>query len=429
MVPSFIADYEGLATASWTSGTTGNIGSASSSSWNCYYYHVVRSDSRTAYSVIMPPVRWSIAAPSSDGGNYDFWVDRTPKVGYYPQGNGQLGSGNVGITDTLLPTGHFAEYQEGFAELASFPFPPLCTTTNGTTWLQANLEAISSGTQIWQGGWTIAAIRHRVNGSAVGTLQTNPPGNRSVTTDWRFDTAKGDTYEIDIWYRFSIPAASFFATVKACGFIPTTKVSNGSRRVLSTIDFTPVAVFQNVDFSPSFNYQEQTYEVTVSGHTGWTVKDGSNGPHKIIDGGGWTAAIGNVIIWQPVSKNGYCNGIVIRFARELPQIEFYPGPLHSAWGGSIAATSPLIFRPAASGYRTYTNSTDYSTLGHIDAGTYTQSGTTVFSLVQLITDATPNVTGGGFNDPSIPEAFEFGASVGILNADVPTSITISRVSR
>lgn len=432
MVPSLISDYEGLATASWSTGVTGNFGALANSSWNCFFHHVVRTDPRSTYSVILPPVRWTIAAPASDGGNYDFWIDRSPaKVGYYPQGYGTIGAHEVGVTNTLLPSTHYAEYQQGFCELADFPFPPVCqpTPANGNVWRESSLQAISPGTQVWQGGWSIAAIRHRVNGSAVGSLRLNPPGNRSVTNDWRFDTSKGDTYAIDVWYRFTVPAANFFATVKSCGYIPTTRVSNGSRRVLPTIPFEPVALFRNVNYRPAFNPSLQTFSVTVSGHSGWTLKDGSNGPHKIIDGGGWLGGIGGTLIsFRPAVSNGFCNAILFWYARELVQVEFYPGPLHSAWTGAISTTPPLIYRPAASGYRNQVNSVDFGTLGLIPAGPYNQAGTTTFNLVQEISDAVPSPPFIG-TEPVMPSAFEFGAGVGILNEDVPTSITMTRVNR
>ena len=433
MTPSFIADYEGLATASWTAGVTGNIGTAASSSWNCQYHHVVRTNPRVEYNVILPPVRWQIAAPSSNGGTYDFWNTRTGgRAGYIPQGS--VGGGTIGISDKLLPSGHFAEYPNGFAELLEFPFPPGCrrSTTAVNVWLESALQAISPGTEISATGPTIsiAAIRHRVNGTAVGSLTLDPPGSRWATTAWRFDLVEGDSYAIDIWYRFRIFAQQLFQPTKACAYIPTTRVSNGSRRVLPTILFAPVAVFQNINYSPAFNFAEQTYSVTVSGHSGWTLKDGSDGPHKMISSGSWSAGIGNgEIVWKFVPANGYCDAIVFRWNREQPHVEFYPGPLHSSWGGSASATSPLIFRPAAAGYRTSTTSTDFSTLGHIDAGTINQAGSTTYNLVQSITDARANIISGSYFEPEFPEAFEFGAGVGILNEDVPTSITLTRVNQ
>ena len=443
MTPALISDYEGLSTASWSTGVTGAIGTGGAgSSWNCWYHHVVQSDPRVEYSVIMQPVRWSIAAPSADGGTYDFWNTRSGGLpGYIPQGlGGSDGSGNfggtLGIVNKLLPTGHFAEYPSGFAELYTTLVASPCRLRQGftNTWTEAALQAISPTTQISGSGpqITVAAIRHRVNGTAVGTLQLNPPGNRSVTNAWRFDLVEGDTYAIDIWYRFRILPEQFATwQTRACAYIPTTLVSNGSRRYLPTLASLPVATFRNVNFSPAFNFKEQTYQVTVSGHTGWTLKDGSDGPHKMVTAGNWSAGIGNgQIVWRYNPQNSYCNAIVFRWDREYPTLEFYPGPSHSMWAGSRGSTPPLIFRPAAAGYRTNTTSTDFSTLGHIDAGTFTQSGTTTFNLVQLITDAVPAfLSDGTILEPSYPEAFDFGAGVGILNPDIPTTITLTRVSQ
>lgn len=431
MTPNFIADYEGLATASWTSGVTGNIGTAASSSWNCQYHHVVRSDPRIEYDVILPPVRWEIAAPSTGLGTYDFWNTRSGILqGYIPQGIG-TGGGTIGLINKLLPSSHFAEYLNGFAELLQTPFPlPAQTTTAApNTYREASLQAISAGTQVYGPSLSVAAIRHRVNGTAVGTLTLNPPGNRSVTTAWRFDVSEGDAYSIDVWYRFKMPAQPNVTwPLKACAYIPTSKVSNGSRRVLSTVPFLPLCVWQNINFSPDFNYQEQTYQTTVGGHSGWTLKDGSNGPHKMITGGNWAAGIGNgEIIWKYIPANSYCNAIVYRWNREVPHVEFYPGPLSSVWGGSASSTPVFIYRSTSSvGYLGGSSSTDFGPLTHIDAGNISQAGSTTFSL-QMIEDAVPSIISGSYFEPSFPEAFDL---VPIFAAaHIPTSITLTRVDQ
>lgn len=426
-----IADYEGLATGGWSSGSTGNINGLANSAWQCLYHHRVQTTPSVPYSVILPPVRWSIACPSSDGGTYDFW-NPFLSAGYVATGlNWVYGSGLMGLSDKLMPSGHFAEFANGYCQLNRTP--GYSTTAFACAALQAIAPTVpqtpAGGPKI-----TIAAIRHRVNGSAVGSLIQNP-GSPLTSTDWRFDISKGDTYALDVWYRFEMPASSFSGPIKAAMLIPQYRILNNSKRLTgstSYLGFNPVFQFSNINFSPNFNYQEQTYEVTISGHTGWTLKDGSDGPHKIISGGGWTAAISNgSVIWRYNTANGKCNLIVFWWDREIPHVEFYPGPTHSGWEGSTQNTSPLIFRPVAAGYRTSTNSTDFSTLAHVPQGTINQAGTTTFSLVQEITDARPNVDSGlGVYGPAgFPDAFEFGAGVGILNEDIPTTITITRVSQ
>lgn len=430
-----IADYEGLATASWSSGSTGNINGLGNSAWQCLYHHRVQTTPSVPYSVILPPVRWSIACPSSDGGTYDFWNDLSTfpgYSGYAHQPTSRGGSGFYGLSDELLPSGHFAEFANGFCQLEPFVF---CGTPD--IFRFASLQAIApTVSQSAAHTFSIHAIRHRINGSAVGSLILNPVGNRSLTTDWRFSIAQGDTYEIDVWLKFQILAQNANSSTKAVIMVPQYRIFNSSKRITSPIGvfgpFNPLATFSNINFSPDFNYREQTYEVTIAGHTGWTLKGGSDGPHKMISGDGWTAIIGNgSIVWKNNAANGKCNMINVWWDREIPHVELYPGPTHSGWEGAVQNTSPLIYRPAAAGYRTNVNSTDFGALGIINQGTIDQAGTTTFSLVQEITNAGPNIGSGGlvFGSAEFPDALEFGASTGILNADVPTSITLTRVSQ
>lgn len=430
-----IADYEGLATGSWSSGSTGNINGLANSAWQCLYHHRVQTTPSVPYSVILPPVRYSIACPSSDGGTYDFWNDLGTilgYVGYAHQPTNWGGSGLYGLSDKLLPSGHFAEFANGFCQLQAMSFSCLPDNIFRFAALQALAPTVSQSVTYIV---SVHAIRHRVNGVAVGSLVLNP-GNRSVTTDWRFDVLQGDTYAIDVWLRFQILSQNVTSPTKALVMVPQYRIFNGSKRITSPIGvfgpFNPLATFSNINFSPDFNFQEQTYEVSIAGHTGWTLKGGSDGPHKMVTGDGWTATISNgSIIWKNNAANGKCNMIVFWWDREIPHVEFYPGPTHSSWEGSILSTSPLIYRPAASGYRTNVNSTDFGSLGIINQGTINQAATTTFSLVQEITNAKPNIGSGGIVNGSaeFPDALEFGASTGILNADVPTSITMTRVSQ
>lgn len=432
MTATAVADYEGLATASWSSGASGNINSLANSSWQGLYFHRVQTSPSAGYEVILPPVRWSVAVPASDGGTFDFWNSLSPNAGYTPQPVALIGSyGTIGLSDRLLPFNHFAEFANGFCQLKNFEMP----WALGMTWKEAAFQAIAATTAATSNYLvSVAAIRHRVNGSAVGTLKLNP-GSPFYTTDWRFDISKGDTYEIDVWVRFKIPpqASPSGNPVKAGIWVPQYRLFNNSKRVTNSMasveGFNPFATFSNINFSPSLNSQEQTYQVTIAGHTGWTLKDGSNGPHKMVTGGGWVGGIGGgAVLWRFVPGNGKCNAIAFRYGRELPHVEFFPGPTHSGWEGAAANTSPLIYRPShLSGYRSSTNSTDFGLLGHIDAGTINQAGTTVFNLQQGITNAQPDWF--LFSAAYFPEAFEFGASTGVLDADVPTSITLTRVNQ
>jgi hypothetical protein len=439
MTPAAVSDYASLATATWSTGATGTISGAANSSWNCIYYHDTTANRRTTgINVVMNPIRWSFACPASDGGTYDFWNSSSP-LRYLQSGEGGSSIGGfVGMSDTFLVSGHWQSLQDGFAELAKLPldeqgaqaYPRSCIAS-GTDFAEATLEAIAAATERCANGtMSIEAIRHRVNGSAVGTLQMNPPRNRDITDAWRVSISEGDTYEIDVWYRLKFtPNASYPTSAgKQCWYIPTTRVSNGSRRAFGVTANYPLAVFRNLDYSPAFNYTTHTYNITISGHSGWTLKDGTDGPHKMISSTGWTAYIQNgTIIWEPTDKTGYLYGIVLRWNREIPQIEFWPGPLSSYFGSSAGSNQPVFYRPATSGYRASTTSTDYSTVTHAPMASFNQSGSTDFGYVEASLDRSSGLEGAFGDDLLFPEGWS--SSAVTVFEDLPTQITISRTTQ
>lgn len=429
MIPTAIADYEGLATASWTSGVTGNFAGAANSSWNCLYYHATTSNAQTnPISAIMQPIRWSIACPPTSGGRYDWWV--TPASNRHTlqylanvvnDGSGTiaLSTGNVGMNETLLTSTHFAEFKEGFAELVVLPLWNVnFGRYPGASYTETTLNAISAITYTPTPLASIHAIRHRVNGTAVGTLQIQPPVNRTFTDAWRVDISPGDSYEIDVWYKLNTASTALPSAAKAYWYIPTTRVLNGSRRPTVQVPNFPMAVFRNVNFSPAFNYTEQTYNVTISGHSGYTLKDGSDGPHKMVSGGGWTASIQNGRIeWTKSVANGYVNKIAFDWARELPHLEFWIGPLHSLWGG---VSRPIYYRPSVSGYRSSTQAIDIGTITHSQMASYNQAGTSDFFQVATSQPFRPGSDQLIEGRTGPPPSFA---------TDLPTMITISRTTQ
>jgi len=84
MWPAVIADYEGLSSQAWSTGSfyarSSHLNSSpytwtfSGELWDCLY-HVfeVEPSSSTYASVIMEPLRFTIDDPASNGGNYDYW--------------------------------------------------------------------------------------------------------------------------------------------------------------------------------------------------------------------------------------------------------------------------------------------------------------------------------------------------------------------
>jgi|GEM_PF-3869475 len=430
MRPTIISDYEGLSTAAWsTGGTTGRPGSANAT---CIYKLITTANQQIeSVEYILDPIRWAIAAPSSDGGSYDFWVNRAgftahkrPLLRY---GSDQFGK--IGITNTLLPSGSHGIWQEGFSLInPSQLYPWRCehnlTSVDYTKWIEVNLSNIEASTQSWGAAFgfldggirtnQIAAIRHRVNGSPVGSLILNPNPNHLVDPAWRVSVSADDTYELDVWYRIGSQANSSFSPIpaKGCVYFPQTAVASGAELVAGSIQF------ENVDFSPSFNFQEETYRVTIAGHSDWTLKDGSDGPHKIVTGGGWTAVIGaGELRWIRDSNTDYVSEIRLYWDREIVHAELLPGPLMSTGTGAA-----LYYRAVSTGeYRANTSAPWLGgTVTHADSGLFDQAGTTTFSFVDWSLPL--NNPGGG----QFAEGF-LGSAPPLPGVDVPTSISFTRV--
>jgi len=432
MIPSFIADYEGLATASWTSGTTGNFAGVANTSWNCQYFHsTTPNQNTTPIDVIMPPVRWSIACPATNGGSYDWWLLSSATNRYTTWALNQIGDlgesavttskGTMGFCETVLPASHFVTWQQGFAELSVVPLWNSGTNLTqypGSLGTESTLNAISGNPLMQQRFTQIYAIRHRVNSAAVGTLRIQPNMNRRATDAWRFSISPGDTYELDVWYRLYTPSGGVMPSTsgKAYWYIPTTRVSNGSRQRTSQVANYPIAAFKNANFSNAFNYQTQTYNITISGHSGYTLKDGSDGPHKMVSGGGWNATIENGrISWEKAVNDGYIRKIVFDWYRECPHMEIWPGPLHS-----LNPLACCYYRPSVSGYRSTTLATGIGTITHAPAASINQAGTTnFFTCPTMYPVAAPYET---FREGRT------GPPPSIAN-DLPTMITLTRTTQ
>lgn len=443
-----IADYESISNTSWSSGATGNVTNsggtiANTSMHSIYYYYTTPNMRTTGKEFLMAPIRWSIAAPATNFGSYHFWKAFTSvtsaRAAVVGLGYLQLYLGKMGITNTLLPTGSHAVWQGAFSQVKSLlAWNPVGNKVqnNFTEFNLTNFQAFNPTYEIWNNragivggvdalGWrSLYAIRHRVNGAAVGDLILNPPPSGNEGPEWRCDIAYGDTYELDVWYKLKSSAslANPSAPGKACVYFPTTLVHNGDRYG----DYVPVQQcnFANIDFSPAFNYQEQTYQVSVAGHVGWTLKDGSNGPHKMITSGDWKATISNgMVVWEKTTNNDFVRAIVIKWDREIAHVELFRGPLMDN-GISVGAVM----------YRVSDGNTVYrsSTLGtvadgmitHATPGLFTQAGTSVFTLV-------PWTYANSFNLPGSETQAAEGKRSGALSsfADLPTTITVTRVNQ
>lgn len=430
MIPSVISDYEGLSTASWSSGTTGTIDGIANSSWNCQYYHATTANQRTTpIDVIMDPVRWSIACPPVNGGTYDWWnlsaaANRytTPalgNIGDSGESTATVSQGTMGFSSTVLPASHFVTWQQGFAELAVLPlWNQGFGVYPGSRGTEVTLNALSANSLMTPRLVEIHAIRHRVNNAAVGTLQMQPPINRKTTDAWRVNLSPGDTYGIDVWYRLYTPNSASMPTTsgKAFWYIPTTRVTGGSRRPFGNTQNLPVAAFRNADFSAAFNYREHTYNITISGHTGYTLKDGSDGPHKMVSGGGWIAVIQNGrISWEKAVNDGHIWKIVFDWYRECPHVEIWPGPLNT-----ISSSAVCFYRPSTSGYRTTTSATGIGTITHAPAASINQAGTTDFFQCPTMFPVTVPFEQFREGRTGVPPA---------IQTSIPSMITLTRTTQ
>lgn len=426
MKPEPIDDYEGFSDTQWSSGTTGHP----SAEWNtnCVYHHfTVASRREDSQKYILPPVRWSVAAPEFDGGNYDAW-DLVRDNQFKPHNLG-FPIGYMPLRDKFLPAKSHGRFVNNQVQLSFLGVPPLelCSSETGDSYIQSELQAIEPGiVPAYFDGSSgecfvnvrIEAIRHRVDGQPVKRLFiVDDFGDEST---WRCRVLPHQSYSIDVWYSAQhIGALSNPETPgKCCVFLSLNRVDNGSTRTGGRSNFMP---FGNVDFSSAFSHENHTYNVTVSGHKGWTLKDGSNGPHKITTGGGWVGGSypGNVG-FQNLSAAEHLRLIRIEFFTECAQVVLYPGAALIAKG----VLGPFVYRAtqSTSFYRQRAFSTDFGEINIAPNGRFDQAGTTTFALV-------PWTLTGGFEIGDDQWFFDGeGANYAgpPIPREVPRTITITR---
>jgi hypothetical protein len=262
----------------------------------------------------------------------------------------------------------------------------------------------------------VHAIQHFINGSAVRGVEYPV-----IFSDpaWQFPCAKGDSYKIRIWYRYTLLAAetSLSSPGRFCWYLPLTKITNGSKRhfgtTLESANFT--MRFANVDYSPNFNHLLQTYNITVAGQIGWTLKDGSNGPHKISTADGWQRvwnAEGR-LRWSAPTTHPFLYYIDISYGYEYCRLQL----VYKIAGRTAQAVAE--YRPPNDGtYHTSSVATDIGTVYHAPAGVFNQGGTQNFVKVPWVTDDTQQ---SGFSDGNT-DLFE------LIDTALPTSITLSRTT-
>lgn len=243
--PLVIADYESLATGSWTADTFYDCWRAAGSPvfggdlWDCQY-HVLSPPVSPAVgaetSVILPPIRLTVSEPAADGDPFTLWTN-TPFATSYRSNFGT--SHQIFAQNTWLPISGDSHVSAGKPTLLSaafglFTLPEALYDVLGLTTTIAMLSYLPPV------NYMVAAryVRIRRNGAAVGSLidretvinNTNTIGgafphrlqNQGTTMTvgfpsnpgtsfpsqyneaWEFDFTAGDTIEVDVWLEARI---------------------------------------------------------------------------------------------------------------------------------------------------------------------------------------------------------------------------------
>lgn len=402
VVPTFVDDYESLADAAWQFGTTGEP----SVNWNanCAFYHVVTPSGRdTSVHNIMPPVRWSVYAPETDGQTFDVWTETTSinvegVVGLWDslvyletgieEGRDFLGAGTVGLRRKFLPRQSHARFKDNLLRIDPFgaPFPSVCRYKNGLTsadYIESTLEALApnvpaiasdASTTSFPIDIAIHAIRHRINGQPIGRLYVGSEVN--LQSSWQFRIKPTDEYSLDVWYRVGVSANPNLnpTPYKGCCYVPLATVATGDRwrehRMMA---------FRNVDYSPKFNPTKQTYELTVGGHSGWTLLNARNGPVAMEPNDNWNASIlaGSVAIIPKDIDDSPWRVIALHFSQEIATAHFV------TYDKLTGSGHDYLYRAVDDSdlYLNSSYSTKFGTIEHAPTGVFKQDGTTVFRLV------------------------------------------------
>jgi hypothetical protein len=444
-----LTDYESVSDESWSTGTTGG------DNWNCFYVHkTVANAAQESFDVILNPIRFEIDGPASSGDRFDWWGQsgptnlftkvKTPDGRYgvvVPPSAFLAGTSVLGMIDTLMTANTHSEFQEDRLEwqlssLGSQAFFPIRPTgaRGSSSWYETTLNAIQPGVYDLSGLTTLSMkyIQHYINGAKRGDFTDCEDSSNAW---WRVESvSKGDSYHFDVWFRLRYTPWTNIGSRpgRSCFYFPTTKVTGGTRRYVNQNSKTriPLMRFANIDHTPNYNFQEETYSLTFNGHTGWTIHNGSN-TIVLKTQAGTTAAISGfstrMTFDYPHPTRQWFTEINLIWIYENPLIQILVGPTLKAQLG-IPLDEPLglglQYRPQDSGdYVEQVTSADYGFVNVAPNGVFNQGGTTTFDLIPW--SATQPSTGplndyaneGGGLIPSTPTSV------------VPTSITVTKVSR
>lgn len=462
---SIVADYSGYSTMAFTSGTTGGP-----DNWNCLYVQVTTPDQKVVpIDEIAGPIRWQLDGPAIDGDTYDWWSKAFTAAAGASSWDGRfvgpgLGAGFAdnqrrvqgantpnweavfpGLIDTVLVSGTHGQFSDGDAILEVVPLPrqPSLRSRGSLLWWESTLDALSTNQKMHSYNNTgfvtvnVAYINHYVN--AVDTGGTQAVGSNGGGQLGSGDAAavvamsEGDSYYVDVWYRIqTIGQPLNTSPGKMVYYIPTTRVSSGTRRAIGKpedltsyvyAELVPSIRFRNVNYSPNFDADTHTYQLTAVGHAGWTLFRGSNGPHKMLTTTGATASIhAGSIFWQ-LADNEWVKEIRLSWQHEIAVLLLKPGTTLEDSLEGYDEIEWLQYRPQSNAtYADDTVSTDYGAVLHGPSGTFSQSGTTTFELVEWSVKADLFYGAQRTN-----RGFDAGALLSTA-PEIPTSFTVTRTT-
>lgn len=451
VIPTEIADYEGLATAAWTTMSCTTLSGA----YNCLtFHHEVANNKLSGSSYILPPVRYSVHEPSTAGATYDSVGKWDLYSGQFSNARNYLHIGNsswttgypltvqrvqdacgqFGLINTLLPIS--GNSHAVFDSTTSVTGIPVAGTSyqgqlpwmgdgayqnsddvGGTAGIPVPELAAISPSVSWAPlrGAVPYAIRHRVNGTAVGTLQIAP----LYYPSWFVTLTAGDTYELDVWWRAEITRATFYGNIprKHAIWLPLDKVSNGSyyppaaRSTGSgTGNRAPRALaFSGINFTPNFDPAQHTYEFAFSGGSpSWTLQNGTMTQKVATVGNGVDQWVANItqknLTWTSPANLPAVGRLqfLMDWNKEHCHLVAY----------STTMNEYAVYSPQNSGdYITSTVSTEWGNCSWGPRGCFNQGGATTFELRDHPLD--------GFKTGSLTS----------VNPEWPTSVVVTRKAK
>jgi hypothetical protein len=301
MTATFIADYESLSTASWTSGTHDYLAEGS---YNCQYIH--HNESAGGY-IITDPVRWSVYEPAAASDRYDMFSQVSGATNFLSTIRGT--PKKEALLKSILPASGASHCTlPASVHVATTVCVPDQATRcgvfsaghTGTDFDNATLEAILPATSVATSqNITMYAWRHRVNGTAVGTLQTGTPPvyypSSFSGADFAVAINEGDTYEIDVWYKHICNNAG-----KAAIVIVTGAATGSPTNRYNTLGRERDLLIDDVIMSNGFDHSVNTYDLTFTGGDMATLLSRDTTPTSVTYKYSSTAVGGTFPIWTIV---------------------------------------------------------------------------------------------------------------------------------